>query len=193
MYPKHLPSGCCGNIQQPFCMFLILVPDFRTEFKHSQVVVSMIKINVIQFKQLQPCWSCQFFILGYHFSVLEQFVKFSIQTVAEFDSSPVSSCHSNTLDSLLYTTDMSELHNVQRRYHTQAMHEMRGSGDIKLVLCIPLMLSESVSQKEKLSLEGCNSSGLLIISRNKLAEIPTLLECSNAFLVASFTCVPNVL
>ena len=75
---------------------------------------------------------------------------------------------------------------------TQAMHEMRGSGDIKLVLCISLMLSKSVSQQEKLSLEGCNSSGLLI-SRNKLAEIPTLLECSNVFLVASFTCVPKVL
>ena len=76
---------------------------------------------------------------------------------------------------------------------TQAMHEMRGSGDIKLVLCIPLMLSESVSQQEKLSLERCKSSGLLMISRNKLAKIPTLLECSNVFLVSSFTCVPKVL
>ena len=121
-------------------------------------------------------------------------VKFSIQTVAEFDSSPVSSCHSNTLDSLLYTTDIQNYAMCREDTTlTQAMHEMRGSGDIKLVLCIPLMLSESVSQQEKLSLEGCNSSGLLMIPRNKLAEIPTLFECSNIFLVVSFTCVPKVL
>ena len=62
---------------------------------------------------------------------------------------------------------------------TQAMHKRRESGDIKLVLCIPLMLCESETQQEimhrwKLSLEGCKSSGLLMIPRSELAEIPYL-------------------
>ena len=122
--------------------------------------------------------------------VLEQFLLSSLFRL----SLPVSSCHSNTLDSLLYTTDIQNYTMCREDTTlTQAMHEMRGYGDIKLVLCIPLMLSESVSQQEKLSLEGCNSSGLLMIPRNKLAEIPTVFECSNIFLVASFTCVPKVL